>query len=448
MALATIAAVVVMSFKITSNQSGFGDYVPYRTIVGDASGIFPKTPIKVAGINAGRIKGIELTGNQALITFEVLEEIKIPKDSRLRIKTVGFLGDKYLEIHVGKSDERLDSMGFLIAEEAGGIENLVKDASEVLSDVKVIVKSVKDSLAPEGGRSPMKTIMDNADEMVSNAKDATASLKRILGDNEQKLNKMIDDLGKFSNELASQTNKDDPESALAKVKQILSNVDDMTLDMKQLMADVKAGKGTVGKLLVEEEIADEVRETLAGVQKIVGKVDAIRTELEVFTGGNTEYGSESSIGLRIYPSPERFYLLGLVTSEFGPDSEKTIITKVNGVESTEERLERDRDTYRFNIQIGRIIGPWTFRGGIIESSGGLGIDYDVRNWGTRFMLEAFDYRKNIGVNLRLSLDQQLWNVFYARLALEDSINKNRSGTFSAGLRFNDEDLKGLIGFFF
>lgn len=448
MALVTLATVVVMSFKITSNQSGFGEYVPYRTIVSDASGIFPKTPIKVAGINAGRIKGIELTGNQALITFEVLEEIKVPSDSRLRIKTVGFLGDKYLEISVGKSGERLESMGFLIAEEAGGMENLVKDAAEVLKDVKIITKSIKDSLAPDGERPILKRIMENVDEMVISARDATASMKRVLNGNESKLNKMIDDLSKFSNELAVQTNNENPESSLRKVKQILANLDDMTLDMKNLMADVKAGKGTVGKLLVEEEIADEVRQTLASVQKIVGKVDAIRTELEIFTGANSVYGSESSIGLRIYPAPERFYLLGLVTSEIGPDKKNTIISTVNGVTTTEERSERDRDTYRFNIQIGRILGPWTFRGGIIESSGGLGIDYDVRNWGTRFKIEAFDYRKEIGINIRLSIEQQLWNVFYARLAMEDSIEDSRSGTLSAGLRFNDEDLKGLIGFFF
>src|SRR5690606_9151718 len=106
--------------------------------------------------------------------------------SKLRIKTVGFLGDKYLEISVGKSEERLDSMGFLIAEEAGGMENLVKDAAEVLQDVKVIVKSVKDSLAPQGERSPMKKIIENVDEMVLNARDATASLNRILGGNEKK----------------------------------------------------------------------------------------------------------------------------------------------------------------------------------------------------------------------------------------------------------------------
>ena len=67
--LASLVSVVVMSLKITTNQSGFGEHVQYKTILADASGIFEKTPIKVAGINAGKIKKIELQGNKALITF-------------------------------------------------------------------------------------------------------------------------------------------------------------------------------------------------------------------------------------------------------------------------------------------------------------------------------------------------------------------------------------------
>src|SRR5690606_32495254 len=104
LAIATMVSIVVMSFKITSNQSGFGDYKTYQTVIEDASGIFPKTPIKVAGISAGRIKSIDLDGHKAVIEFEVLEKVKIPVDSKLKIKTVGFLGDKYLEIKIGKSD--------------------------------------------------------------------------------------------------------------------------------------------------------------------------------------------------------------------------------------------------------------------------------------------------------------------------------------------------------
>ncbi|PIR14528.1 MAG: hypothetical protein COV50_02160, partial [Flavobacteriales bacterium CG11_big_fil_rev_8_21_14_0_20_35_7] len=107
LAFAAMAAIVFMSLKITSNQSGFGAYKRYHTIIQDASGIFPKTPIKVAGINAGRLISIELEDNKAHITFEVLDKVKIPKGSKLKIKTVGFLGDKYLEIDLSDSTEIL-----------------------------------------------------------------------------------------------------------------------------------------------------------------------------------------------------------------------------------------------------------------------------------------------------------------------------------------------------
>ena len=276
MALATMAAVVAMSILVTKNQSGFGEYVPYKTIVKDASGIFPKTPIKVAGISAGRIKSIELADNNALITFEVLKKISIPKNSKLRIKTVGFLGDKYLEIVIGDSTEELEENSFISSNEGAGLENLIKDAGTVLKDVKVIVASMKESLAPEGEEPPMKQIL-------ADVKDSTAALKRIVTSNEEKLNELIENMNNFSKDIAYQMDEDEKGSSMEKIKAILGNADKMMGDLQKLVADVKAGKGTVGKLLVEEDIADEVQQTLAGVKKLVGKVDQIRTELALFT---------------------------------------------------------------------------------------------------------------------------------------------------------------------
>ncbi|MCP4913454.1 MAG: MCE family protein [Oligoflexia bacterium] len=441
MALATMASIVAMSLLVTKNQSGFGEYVPYRTIIKDASGIFPKTPIKVAGINAGRIKNIELADNNALITFEVLEKVGIPKDSQLKIKSVGFLGDKYLEIVIGKSTEKLDAKGFISANEGAGLEGLIKDAGTVMKDVKVVIASLKDSLAPEGEEAPIKTILNDV-------KESTASLKRLLTGNEQKLNELIANMKKFSGDIAYQVDEDEKGSSMEKIKSILGNADKMMNDLQKLVADVKAGKGTVGKLLVEEEIADEVQQTLAGVKKLVGRVDQIRTELELFTGANTRFGAETELSLKIFPSPERFYLLGLTTSEFGPESTKLTTTTVNGVSSTEVREEKQKDSYRFNVQLGRKIQNWTIRGGLIESSGGFGLDYSLSDWGSKFSFEVFDYRDDIGPNLRVGTELQIWNVIYGKVALEDILEETtRSATISAGLKFTDEDLKGLIGFF-
>jgi phospholipid/cholesterol/gamma-HCH transport system substrate-binding protein len=326
LALMTMASVVYMSIKVTSNQSGFGEYVQYRTIIKDASGIFPKTPIKVAGINAGRIKAIELADNNAIITFEVLAKVVVTQNSKLKIKTVGFLGDKYLEIIMGPSKDRLKENGIIAAHEGGGIENLVKDASAVLKDVKVIMGTIKESMAPEGQEPPLQKILQDM-------KAATAVLSRVMQGNEEKINDMIANMEEFSEDIAYQMNNQNPDSAMKDMKEVLANTKKLTGDLEKIVANIKAGKGTVGKLLVEEQIADEVRETMAGVRQLMVRVNNIRTEMDVFTGANTQYGSESTFGLRIYPAPERFYQFGVVTSEFGLEKQSIIKTNINGSES-------------------------------------------------------------------------------------------------------------------
>lgn len=452
LAISAMFAVGYMSLKVTSNQSGFGDYITYRTIVSDASGIFPKTPIKVAGISAGKIKSIELQGNHALITFEILKKVLVSSDSKLVVKTVGFLGDRYLEIRIGKTEVRLSENSFISSEAGGGMENLMKDASLVMKDVKKIVYSIKQSLAPDGEVGSMEQILLYVRKLTENMKDVTDSLKRTIAGNEERLDNIIKNLESFSESMSNETNKDIDGSSLAKVQLILDRTKKMTGDLEHLISNVKDGKGTVGKLLVEEEIADEVRKTLAGVRKIVTKVENIRTELSVFTGANTRGGAETDALLKIFPAPERFYVLGVTTSEFGPEKEKVTTTSTNGAAaSSTVTKEKIKNSYRFNVQLGRKIHNWYFRGGLIESKGGLGLDYDLTKLGSRFSMEVFDYDDEIGPTFRLTTQVQVWNVFYGKVSV-DSVSKNLSdnvnSTISAGLRFNDEDLKGLMGFFF
>lgn len=449
MAILTLASVVYMSLKVTSNQSGFGEYVSYKTMTDDASGIFPKTPIKIAGINAGRIKSIELYGNKALIKFEVLKKVKITKGSKLRIKTVGFLGDKYLEISINRESlDILNENSEVESYDGGGITKLTKDAGEALNDLKLIIKSLKGSIAPEGKEAPVTKILSDIKAFAANTKELTASLKRVISGNEKRIGKLVKDFSVFADQLRYNFDKNQRDSLLSEVKGVVANLDKMTSDLKDVVANVKQGKGTVGQLFVEDEIADEVKETLSGVKKLVGKIDAVRTELSLFVGGNTLTGAESNIGLKIYPSPERFYLLGLSTSKFGVESEKLTTTSLNGgVEQVETEKVVEKDTYRLNIQLGRKVQNWTFRAGLIESSGGIGVNYYYSPWKTNIGAEAFDYRDDKGLNYRLLSEVHLWNVFYGKASFEDIANDSRNATFSVGLRFLDEDLKGLLGFF-
>jgi phospholipid/cholesterol/gamma-HCH transport system substrate-binding protein len=442
-----------MSLRITSNQSGFGEYITYKTVVSDAAGIFPKTPIKVAGINAGRIKTITLNGNQAMIDFEILERVKVTRDSILKIKTVGFLGDKYLEVVIGEERDRLGEGSLIPSQSGGGMEDLTKDASEILKDLKAVMSSVRKSIAPENRESPLNEIVDNVVLLSQDMKDIASSLKRVMNDNEDKLHEIIGNIEQVTSSLEYHLNADYDKSLMKDLKKIgpvLENARVMTEDLRIMVADLKAGKGTIGKVMRDEEVIDQVSDTLSGVQKLVNRVDAIQTQLSVYTSVNSELGNRSEIDLSIFPSPERFYVLGITTSEFGVEREQRI-TEVSdgGRESTTTRKEVNKNSFRFDVQIGRRIHNWALRAGIIESTGGFGVDYHVPSWSSIFTMELFDYREDIGPNLRLISELHLWNVFYGKMALEDLVSKEdeQSFTIGAGLRFTDEDLKGLIGFF-
>ena len=447
--LAAMASVVVMSLKITQNQSGFGKHVQYKTLVKDASGIFEKTPIKVAGINAGKIKSIELSGRDALITFEIQEKVKVTPNAKLKIKSVGLLGDKFIDIDLGaETDQRLEADSFITTEGGEGLDSLAKDASAVLKDVKEITQGIKEALRDDSGRNMVKQIVENINEV-------TASLRRITDGNEEKINKIVDDIEALSSQLAHETDryqKDSLMNDLSKIGPILDKVDATVSDLKVIVADVKDGKGTVGKLLRDDAVVDQVSQTLSSVNRLVNRINNIEADIGLSSGANTRTGSDTRFDLDIYPAPERFFRLGIVTNDFGPEQERETetYTSTNGGTPVKQSVRKiNKDAFKFNFQIGRRIQRFGLRAGLIESTGGVGVDYFFPDWGIRTGMELFDYQKEAGPNLRLMGEFKIWNVLFTRIAGEDLISKDgkQSATISLGLRFNDQDLAALIGIF-
>ncbi|MAW07760.1 MAG: hypothetical protein CME61_05700 [Halobacteriovoraceae bacterium] len=442
--VAALVSVAYMSLKITSNQSGFGKYTGYRTILQDATGIFPKTPIKIAGINAGRIKEIELSGNTALINFEILSSVKIPKGSFLRIKSVGFLGDKYIDIAIGKGKVLLKEGSLLKAQEAASIEAIVEDGQELIGEMKKIVASVRQSINPEDGENVVQEIMAEIKRVAVNTREVSETLKRTISGNEEKIQAILDSIDNFSASLEEELDISSEVSARAKIGRILENTEELSKNLLLISQNIRQGRGTLGKFISEDKIADEVSQTLSGVNRIVNRLDLIRTEVSIFSGVNSEEGGDSRVRLRIYPSPERFYLFGASTTEFGPATETVTSTTNNGTTTQRTESMREKNSFRFDAQFGRKIQDWTLRGGIVESSGGFGLDFHPSWSDSMVSLEAYDYRDDLGFNFRFSASTQVWNIVHARVMAEDFANDDRSFSFLMGLRFNDEDLRGLF----
>jgi phospholipid/cholesterol/gamma-HCH transport system substrate-binding protein len=450
--LMAIASLVVVSIKITANKTGFGDYVAYRTILNDASGIYENASIKVAGINAGRVVRIDLSGSQALIEFEILEDIKVTRFSILKIKSVGFLGDKYLDIYLGNpNSERLKKGSMIPAEGGAGFEQLGKDAGEVLEEVKKIAKALRESMVDDDNNNLVKDVFNNVKSFTEDIKEFSKTLNAITQRNEAKLQKVVDNLTRISDQLAFETDRYADGSLmndLERIDPVMANLNRAMADLKDIVADVKGGKGTVGRLLRDDQVVDQVSETLSGVNRMIGRVNNFQANILLYSGVNDRYGAKTQFDMDLIPSTERFFRAGVVASDFGPnfESNRTRTEDDGSTETTTSIREIENQQWRFNVQIGRQVHNFAFRAGLIESSGGIGIDYIMPNYGFVGTMEAFDYQDDLGFNIRLITELRLWNVLYTRIAGEDLLNSdNTSYTLSAGLRFNDEDLAALVG---
>ena len=444
LAITSMIALAYMSLKITSNQSGFGEYTEYRTIVPDATGIFPKTPIRVAGVNSGRIKSIELSGNSALISFELLSKINVPVDSFLRIRSMGFLGDKYLDVGIGKSDEYIKAGELIQSKEGASIEQIIKEGSGAIAEMKEIISSFKKSLVPEGEEPPVKRILDEARKILENTTTVTKSLKNIITNNENKFQNAIDNLDKVMSSLAMELDALDENSSRRKIKSVLDNAEEISENIRIISENVKLGKGTIGQLFSEDKIADEFSETMNGVSRIVNRLNLIKTEVSLFSGVNSDDRADNRLRLRVFPAPERFYLLGINNSPLGVADEKVTTTTQNGSTTSRTESQQEKNTIRFDAQMARKLHDWTIRGGLIESSGGIGLDYRFSASSWSYHLEAFDYREDLGFNLRFYTNFQLWNVFYAKAMVNDMANESRNYSVLMGVKFNDDDLQGLF----
>jgi len=124
-----LLGLVFLALK-AANLANFSNNDTYqlRARFDNIGGLKARAPVRSAGVTVGRIKGIALDPKTYLgvVTMEINRGVEFPKDSSAKILTAGLLGDQYLGIEPGASDEMFKG-GELITQTQSAVvlENLI-----------------------------------------------------------------------------------------------------------------------------------------------------------------------------------------------------------------------------------------------------------------------------------------------------------------------------------
>jgi phospholipid/cholesterol/gamma-HCH transport system substrate-binding protein len=237
--------------------------------------------VRMAGVRIGSVASTGLQDGRGLVRLSIDPEVKVPRDSVARIAMASLLGQNYVSVDYGQSDQMLSSGDQIGSEESpdlNAILNQVQDLGERLN-------SIADSF-PDMGESGMGELFENLNQLVTDNRErfdtVMANLESLTG----KLNSGEGTLGKLINEDDLYT------ELMTVVTDFKSASDDMSEALagaNDLIKRVEAGEGTLGRLLVGESIADELETTVANMRAFSDKLNSGEGTLGKLVADDTLY---------------------------------------------------------------------------------------------------------------------------------------------------------------
>lgn len=88
----------------------------------NVAGVKKGASVQVAGVDVGEVTAIELGPlDVAILSLQIVNKLKVPKDSVASVKSQGIIGDKYIQLSLG-GDEELFQPGEVIVETESSLD--------------------------------------------------------------------------------------------------------------------------------------------------------------------------------------------------------------------------------------------------------------------------------------------------------------------------------------
>lgn len=303
-----IITFILLLFKIGDLNLSKPDTYTMTLVFSTVEGLKVGSQLEMAGVQIGSVKDITLGRNySAVVTAEVNENVKIPIDSVASVATKGILGDKIIIIKPGSSKNTIEPEGNLprttvppsldtlleqLGQIAGNLTELTGSLNATLGDEETL-RSILSNIQKlsEDSSSLVAENKDNITSVVSNLKVITAAMadasESITGAS-QNMNEILSTInsgngtiGKlvyddrlyesFVSSLESLHKLTDSIEEESTISLLLSdptlyyNLVAISENVRTVTDNLAAGKGSLGKLLTDDELYANMNEAVRNV---------------------------------------------------------------------------------------------------------------------------------------------------------------------------------------
>jgi len=238
-------------------------YVQYDNVEGLSS----SASVTINGLIVGKVTDITLDPNtgKLMVQLQLKTDFPISKTSTAVIYKPGFIDGKLIAIHPNLADKSESEDGQILTgtseldlTEALGkklvplqakFEKLMQNADNLLTGINNVLDNK--------GQQDLKKSLAELSQTMEQFHKASSSINSILDDNKGQINGVVTNLNKVSSnfsKISDSLNKADLGKTVVNLQKTLEKVD-------KIMANLNEGKGTMGKLINDEALYNNLEKT-------------------------------------------------------------------------------------------------------------------------------------------------------------------------------------------
>ena len=333
-ALVIFALTLLVGFVLVLGDFSLGDQFEFSVEFNNAGGLKPGADVAIAGLNVGNVSSLRFIQNERAdpnatavavrATIEITPEYAdaVRENSQFFITTRGVLGEPYIEIVtrdfdqppvkagavlrgvdpprldiiVAKASELLSSLNDLLDDPEiqtkdliSNTASLMKNLDRALVDNREHVDTTFQNVAKASGEAnqllgSLNVAVDDGTELrgtLRNANATAGSASRVAKRLERDIDPIMADVTALTTSARNASESADKLLAgnEGKIQRSIDNIEESTERLSRMsgeaetvVAGIKKGEGTVGALLTERELYDDLKEILRDIKQRPWKI--------------------------------------------------------------------------------------------------------------------------------------------------------------------------------
>lgn len=237
-------------------------YVEYDNV----EGLTPSAPVTINGLVIGKVKSITLIENgKLLVKLQIDTDFPISKTSTASIYDASLIGGKQLAINPNYADKTVAENGDYLKGivQLGLIDSLGDKAQPVMAKLEKLMTSADqlvisfNEVLDAKGKADLKKSLAELSATMEQFHKVAANANVILNENKGQLKGVVTNFNKVSDnfvQISDSLNKANLGLTVRNLNATLSKVDG-------IMKGVESGQGTMGKLIKDDALYDNLAKT-------------------------------------------------------------------------------------------------------------------------------------------------------------------------------------------